>query len=648
MKQNNILIDYYDTLVHRSIPPEEVKRLWAQQLAQLIGIDVDLYPLRFEIERNLCELSFEKYKEHEFIYNEMCIELYNRISNKIYLSQLEFIEHCQRIEIKLEQHAQYIDEKNLTFILEAKQLGSSIYLVSDFYFNKEMYTQLLKYHHLYDLFDDIFISAEYMSSKKTGGLYKVVQKKLDLVNFDNCLMIGDNYHADVTSASQFGIATKHIDATASYDFYQHSLKALNFKQVIDSFSTLFFKNNTVVYAELSLALYLFIIKLHGSLVKNSVKEVLFMSREGEFLKTIFDQYNNLINGNIKSYYFYVSRRATFLPSLDNILTEDFEVLFRQYKNMSIKEFLLNINFDDKQINDVVNYISFDITEKINDFEDSLPFRELKQLEVFKQYYESNRIQQKKYIYEYLARIGCDVRNLHIVDVGWKGSIQDNIAKIFSDSNIFGYYLGLNIATAKINKSTKRGLLFDPESAWDLSTYSSVFNECTAIFEVILGASHGSVEKYLLNGGIGFINNEIEQDLYKSTISIMQQNMLLYIKLVGAILCWKNISTADFEVYVNKKYADFILNPTLDQIKIFDNLYHMESFGVHEVTIFTLMKKSFFREFKLFLSQPKFYINSAFWPAHKLYTGNLKFLIPIYKLYRLWKIKAKYLYRNKGL
>ena len=90
-------------------------------------------------------------------------------------------------------------------------------------------------------------------------------------------------------------------------------------------------------------------------------------------------------------------------------------------------------------------------------------------------------------------------------------------------------------------------------------------------------------------------------------------------------------------YINKQYADFIFSPNLLQLKFFQNLFHVESFGVHEVTEFN-KEENLIWEWGKFFYNPKAYISHAIWPSYKLFLHRLKWLIPLYKAYRLFKLR----------
>ena len=75
-------------------------------------------------------------------------------------------------------------------------------------------------------------------------------------------------------------------------------------------------------------------------------KVLFCSREGQLLKKLFDLYQStfLHKNKIQTYYFYVSRRSTLIPSLTNPDVEDFDIIFRQYKKIKFRKFSSEFKF----------------------------------------------------------------------------------------------------------------------------------------------------------------------------------------------------------------------------------------------------------------------------------------------------------------
>ena len=127
------------------------------------------------------------------------------------------------------------------------------------------------------------------------------------------------------------------------------------------------------------------------MITDGIETVLFCSREGQLMKKMFDDYQMIFFQKklIKTEYFYVSRKATFLPTFKEFDNENFEILFRQIQQLKIGDFLSNIGFDNDEISSVCSDIETDVTEYITkDFNDELR-KKLSNSQMFIRYYNKN-------------------------------------------------------------------------------------------------------------------------------------------------------------------------------------------------------------------------------------------------------------------
>lgn len=281
------------------------------------------------------------------------------------------------------------------------------------------------------------------------------------------------------------------------------------KKLIGEFESAYvrLKKNGYSYANYSFSLSVFIIRLYNSLISDNTRKVFFLSREGEFLKELFDCYCEIIKHNysIKTEYVYVSRQSTFPATLSSELdNECFLRLFKNYPNMSIAAFLKNIGFLKKDINEIETLVTFNLNKIIKGFQNSDEFKYLKKLPIFRKKYIETVLRSKSMLVDYLSQLNFfESEKVGIVDVGWKGSIQDNIyLSIDCKKIIKGYYIGLvgDVATDKQNQ--KKGLLFADypinSKYYDIWCYDSHF------FERFLSASHPSTKGYCRNKDRGEI------------------------------------------------------------------------------------------------------------------------------------------------
>jgi hypothetical protein len=352
------------------------------------------------------------------------------------------------------------------------------------------------------------------------------------------------------------------------------------------------KANYDLFPELATSLLYFMETLHGALVEKGVEHVYFLSREGQPLMRMFDMYSEQTGGRITSHYLEVSRRSTLLPSLAPLAEENFETLFRQYRRISLLEFLSSLGLE-AQVRSVVQALQLpDGTEALreDDFPSSQTFTALKALPLFQGLYESERTARSSAFIAYLTELsgGTLPARLVIVDVGWKGTIQDNLfALLCREGNtpvraVTGYYVGLVAEGAAGPNNDKHGLLFSSVGA--PSPKFRVFNENRALFEVMLAADHGSIVSYEISasGCAQPIRGVFEEGemLAAEVFPVLRQIFLYFERLVERLPATGKGQPMSFEDVV-RGHARMVFNPTLRERTWFSSVFHVENFGVFE-------------------------------------------------------------------
>ena len=276
----------------------------------------------------------------------------------------------------------------------------------------------------------------------------------------------------------------------------------------------------------------YIERLFKHLKKKGVKDILFLAREGLFLKRIFDHYQThvslLATDTINTHYFKTSRQASMLVALKDLDNESFIFLRRKYPDLSIDSFLRNFTFSDETIASIVNALNLQKSAKVvvPDFLDSGVYRELKTNKVFRAAYEAIRIDQRKAFETYLDSFGIDFQadGMHLADIGWGGSMQESLYDYFEGKvTVQGHYLGLN-EIYSIKKETPRwGLNF---SLLPYATFSdNILRGNTELNEQLLSAGHGSTVSY--NHTKTFTNefhHEAEKKVFEEHILEIQEFM----------------------------------------------------------------------------------------------------------------------------
>ena len=662
-----IFFDIFDTIVSRKIQPEYTKKIWANHLVKTLDLKIsmtEVYNIRNKIEYQLGEKSSLNGNDWEFTYNDLIKEIYNEINIQIPFKK--FLSIATNIEIDIESSVLIPDQKIVKEIKNLRKEGKKIYCVSDMYLSKEMIKNIFKNLKIDILFDDFFISCEYLKNKKSGSLYDLVLKKLK-ANPKNCLMIGDNYNSDYENPKSKKIEAIHLDRTEKYKEYEKYHEDYNEEKVLTYFEKL--KNTkTDNFEHAIFTLYQFTEKLYYQLLNDELDEVFFLSREGEYLKKLFDYYVETIHGKkIKSHYILVSRKATYLPSLKSLDKEDFSKLLHQYVYISVKEFLGSLNFTEEELKSILDSFSQDCKKLIGKVKlkeqeekemkaiidkkfdtkiiylyESNILKYLKQNKKFIEIYEKKRIEQSNLFKKYIKSF-TNKKEICVVDIGWNGSIQDNIQNILGkDYKISGYLYGL-VSRDYHKSKNKKGLIFSnipkPSKNFDL------FYENRTVYEISLGASHGSANKYVEKDKkveVSTFEKKEEHDMFTNVISKIQDKMFdIYSELLR-ILPNGYYSNLKIDKEINRIHFKMLFKPTEEQLKFFNKIYHYENFGVFEFTEFNLQKKLNLKYYikenlKYFLKHKSFFYD-AFWPVLKL--SNEKLYIQKFLYIEGKKLKLK--------
>lgn len=496
-RKNNIkcyFFDFFDTVLHRKKHPENIKELWCEQLICCWNLSLktdEMLAVRQESEEKVSHIK--EIINCEYTYYQLCAEIYLRLVQLLngFPADLEtFYRWALQKEEILEMENHYADQAVKNMLASLHDAGKKTVVVSDFYLPEKSLQKFAENTGVSEYIDQYFVSCEYGCNKATGELYPAVLNKLGL-SPSQCVMIGDNKTADCKNAKKYGIK-------AFYKKFYGYPEYMGKEYIRKELSVIAGTEHSFPYENYVFSLYLFIEKLFRKIVERKHTQILFLAREGEFLKKLFDYYvqNSKTDSlNIRTVYFCTSRIASYIPGLKALDEEDFSGLLNRYKDISINVFLKSLNFDDEEITAVKKSLSFDIDKPVENFRCSACFDALKRNDVFASVYDTKRIQQNKWLLQYLEQneIRTD-REIVLVDVGWRGTIQDNLFECFDRKTpVQGYYLGISRLSKIFPESRKEGLLFHEYPV--KSRRYELWNFDKFMYERILYASHPSTIGY---------------------------------------------------------------------------------------------------------------------------------------------------------
>lgn len=345
-----------------------------------------------------------------------------------------------------------------------------------------------------------------------------------------------------------------------------------------------------IFPELALTLYVFTRRLYEALSADGQDNVHFLSREGQPLQALYDLYRSSRGeAGAESHYLQVSRRATLLPSLGPLGEEAFDTLFRQYRAISIQEFLGSLGLD-AELPEFAAAMSTNeeaLTKRLPDLPTDPLFARLCTSDAFRVTYERERQQQQRAFLDYFAGLGSSAVHggtVAVVDVGWKGTIQDNLHAILvsanAATNVRGYYLGLVAAGRALPTNSKHGLLFTALPRRSAGFH--IFNENRALFEVVLAADHASVWRYATDGEARPVYGPFdEEEMIRSEVMPLQRRLLQRFEALLQLPALAELDDAELNRLAAEHHARMVFHPTRPERTWFSKVFHVENYGVFE-------------------------------------------------------------------
>lgn len=444
-------LDIFDTLLLRTVgDPDDVFIKVGEEGIKNRAIRKGLTPFDFKQIRILAQSKARKINEELYDTREITLE-------EIYQCMPDNIgdrEKLYEIEILMEKETCYINKSVESLIEAFKKNNKKVILVSDMYLNKDQIEDTLRYNELnMNLIDDILVSSEYKVSKSNGLLFETL---LDIlpngVLGDKILHIGDNKQSDYYNAKKYGLYSMHYNVTGNEreDIFKYeemlygsllpeikSLRKLAFS-LTSNFSKkerVFFEVGSAVLGPILCIFADWIIEIIKAENRNKIYPLM---RDGMiFSKLIPNALDE--NSNIQIEPLFVSRESVVTPSVVEYDREEIEKIIDR-KNLCLKDVFSILSIDEESHqykeyleckNSTMNSIILETGRSLR--EDLIEFLSGDKLN--KKINDSMKERRENFI-GYLRNI-CDgdFNNILTIDIGFKGSIQRAIEKIFKTYNI---------------------------------------------------------------------------------------------------------------------------------------------------------------------------------------------------------------------
>lgn len=477
-----ISFDFFDTLFMRVVcNPRDVFHLLEHEIK---GI--------WNIEKKYSEVRNEAVKELQKDYSYE--ELYRKIQKISGLSH-ELLQEVKNRELLLEQKMLIPRVEILQLLRGALQYGKDVYLISDMYLPKQFYIEVLQNYGIEFEEENILISNELKKSKEEGSLWNYYFT--EIVKNRSVIHIGDNEEADIEIPRQYGIET-YLTPSA-WDLlkvsslgeivshictdYDSAVIGCILKEVFanpfalaDSEGILQIKSNHEMgYLVFGPVILTFLLWLREQSERDGIDKLIFMSRDGYFLKKDYEYLCDLMGIQSNCCYIGISRQLAMSASITN----DDELM--EYASMPYSGTITELLEDRFGIDKI----------------DEIPAGTLEQyLKRYEKEIKKTLSAIRKNYLEYLAGMKLGDSSA-VVDLGFYGNNQRYLNKLLNQ-RFRGYYFNANLSEE--NENTKRQEMFACfQRDDDLTGEYSQVQKRMIFIESVLTAPYGMVKEIDENG-----------------------------------------------------------------------------------------------------------------------------------------------------
>lgn len=317
----------------------------------------------------------------------------------------------------------------------------------------------------------------------------------------------------------------------------------------------------------------FILWIMKTCQEKKIQKIYFFTREGEFFKEIYDK---LLESSTDRHKYpvanvlEVSRVATFAPSIQEVCIQEFHRMWNLYKRQSMRAFFTSLDIDIKGFRPYLD--DYGLPEEMMIFNP----REDKRVMAFlrDEYVKEMMIQsvdkKRENLIAYCEKNGIrqnEKGRVAVVDIGWRGTIQDNLCAIFPEIQWEGFYLCLaEFLNQQPINGKKYGYLNQGNSAVALRYPTPI--------EMICNSPGGSVVGYNKDGEAMRLTEQSENKAYASFTREFQMRITDKV----SEKYFADMSESEILEHGERALNRFLLFPPRKAAQAYFSLRHNEMFG----------------------------------------------------------------------
>lgn len=600
-----LTVDVWDTLLRRRCHPDSVKlhlcRYLRLHYASFLPADRRdesvLLRLRQQAERELGEREKARGGDDEYRHQEVYARWLELAGLSPFpqgeMAHAALLTTLENMELAQEKYVSYVDP-GIAATLAGLPARRRLFL-SDFYLPASAIRELLRHHGIGDLVEDGVVSCEAGVNKRSGRLFRHLHERL-AVSPQRHLHVGDNPHADVSAARGVGVSAMHYQPEPEHARRQRREAA--FHSPADALRAALddslaapppardgpdaIRRHGRACAPLFIG---FVLHAMESAIADRVEQLYFFTREGEFFLEI---YRRLAASDVLGFVpppaalLEVSRVATFAGSLREFSAAELMRLWNQYSVQSLHALFKSLGMDPAPFAASAARHGLDIAAPIlYPWQDSRVLAFLDDARV-RDEVERALEARRTALHAYLAGAGLSrtlPRTVGIVDIGWRGTIQDNLAYALPESTLHGYYLGLNcFLNAQPHNARKSA--FGPDL--NRSDDDRPLLDFVAPVEMLCNSPHGSVDGYRVDADGVRARRLVDADenrIHEDCVRHFQAGVLDAVPFWADYLRVHAHSADEMRPLALELWNGLIRTPPPYLARAYFRLKHNETFGV---------------------------------------------------------------------
>lgn len=578
-----ISFDIWDTILKRKCHPEEIKLHTANYLMLKHENDLkeeykDIYKilnLRDEIEADICKEN----KENNFDDECRIIDVFKKLQKEILIEGIDDIsEELLKVEIDQEKRNIFINPEILPIFEKYKDL--KMYCISDFYMSAENLKELLDYVKIPVEIEKIYSSADYLLNKRTGNLYKKAEEELNIKPEEH-IHVGDNQYSDIEVAKSLGIETIKTTKT-DFNFIPERERKLeiNLDSIKKDTTT---EENRLFNSGVDLAplLYFFGYSIVEYAIKNNIDKVYYQTREGETFIKIHEliKRNNPFGVELPDCdTIEVSRMGTFSASLKEFSITELLRLWSQYRVQSVKALFRTLAIDIVPYKEFMEKYDINIEENIVDPWFDLRIQNLCNDKEFTAKIQVELNRKREELLQYFKEkknIINDEKPMFTVDIGWRGTIQDNLAYIFNNKMVGGYYLTLYDFYNVQPKNSYKISFIDDKSIRGNEVACMI-----TLLEWIYNPGTGSVIEYKQGEAVRKAKTK-ETNIVEKYIKPLQEGMLAGAEVLNEYMKYHPYEAEETKKFVYEVIRNVKKKPSKELVDAYYSMVFNDTFGTAE-------------------------------------------------------------------